>query len=327
MSRPNNNNRGDGKGNNRQVRINEQAKKFAKASLKRYKKDNDFYDSKKELRNGYIMYLLDMLPKSIEFCVKYGYIPKDEVRETKNAIFAKINDPDFIKILKKELKNGNKIENIKLLPIMIKEILIEAKKANDEILAADPNGKIYDMSDLVELSQMIMKKKLKKMDKAGIPQNVAFDVCSIIPYEKALESSQFFRIHSFFDCLYEHAKTTAIPFAKLMDELVDPEYHNMFITFALLERKERFARLTDAQKTLYLDISTWCFTSMEKSGKNEIEAVVKTYVNSRKRDDAAGKDSNRRYALSSLSVDEYGKIAKVITKMIADDDSIKKYLS
>ena len=64
--------------------------------------------------------------------------------------------------MEKEIKNGNKIENIKLLPIIIKEILMEIKRANDAALASDPNAKLYDASDLVELVQLILKKSLKK---------------------------------------------------------------------------------------------------------------------------------------------------------------------
>lgn len=312
----------------KQIRINEDAKQFASLTLKKYKKHNgDYFDSKKELRNSYYMYLIDLLPDTIEFVVKYGYINREEVQETKKAIYTKISDPDFVKTLRKELKNDNKIKNIKLFPIMIKEILLEGKRVNDEALAQDPNAKQYDLSDLVELSQLIMKKKLKKMEKAGISSSIAFDSLSIIPCKEILETSQFYRIKSLYECLYEHSKGANVPFTELMSVLIGTEYYPAFITFALLERKERFTKLTDAQKQLYLDISNWCFKTMEKDlSKEEVESIVKTYIAGRKRDEAQGKDGNRRYALSSLSADDFPRISKVIQKMIADDDSIKKYL-
>ena len=314
--------------NRNSVRINQDAKDFAKITFKKYKKEQgDYYDSKKELKSSYAMYLIDLLPGTIDFVVKYGYIQKEEVQNAKVDIYKKINDPDFIKIIKKELKNGNKIDNIKLLPIIIKEILMEGKRLNDAALAEDPNAKLYDMSDLVELSQMILKKRMKKLTKVGISSNVAFDALSIIPCEKALQSSQFYRIHSLYECLYEHAKSSAIPFKELMDVMIDQSYYPAFITFALLERKEKFTKLTDAQKKLYLDISNWCFDTMVNSlSKEEIMTIIKTYVAGRKKDEANGKDGNRRYALTSLSATDYEKITKVINKMIADDDSIKKYL-
>lgn len=310
-------------------KINSDAKDFASATLKKYKKHNgDYFDSKKELKSAYAQHLIDLLPKTIEFAVKYGYLNQEGVQETKNAIYAKINDPDFIKILKKEIKNGNKIENIKLLPIIIKEILMEAKRVNDELIANDPNSKTYDMSDIIELSQMILKKKMKKAEKAGINSSLAFDVFSIIPTDNALSSSQFYRIHALYDCLYEHSKSKAVPFEELMKIVVDEEYYPVFITFALLERKEKFTKLTDNQKTLYLDISNWCFKTMENDlNKEEMEKVIKTYITGRKKDESQQRDSNRRYALATLSADDYPRINKVIAKIIAEDEGVKKYLN
>lgn len=314
-----------GRQEGRQVNIDKDALEFAKITLKKYKKHNDFYDSKKELKQAYAMYLIDLLPRTIQFIVKFGYIKTPEVQETKDAIYAKLVDEDFIKALKKEIKHNNKIKNIKLLPIIIKDILMISERENREILAKDPNGKIYDMTDLVELSQMILKKKLKKMDKAGIDANIAFDVLSIIPGEEALSCSQNYRIHMLYECLYEHSKTKKIPFKEIMEVAIDEEFYPVFISFALLERKEKFGNLTDAQKVFYLDVSTWAFETMENSSRETIEAILKTFVNGRKRDEAQGKDSNRRYALGSLSEADYPKIAKSITRMISDDGNLKKF--
>lgn len=313
--------------NNRKVRIDDDTKEFAKLTLKKYKKHNDYFDSKKELKESFYMYLIDLLPKTINFIVRYGYIQDEEIQEIKEAIYTKLVDPKFIKTLKKEIENDNKIENIKLLPIIIKDILVLTEKENKELLANDPNSKIYDMSDLIELSQIILKKKLKKMKKSEIDESIAFDILSIIPVQDALASSQIYRVHQFFECLYEHSKSKVIPFDKIMNVIVDEEYYPTFIAFALLERKEKFGNLTDNQKSFYLAVSTWCFETMEKLSKDEIEAILKTFISGRKRDESKGKDTNRRYALNSLSETDYPRITKMIQKMISDNDSIKKYFN
>ena len=308
--------------------VNDDAKEFAKADFKKYKKHSgDYFDSKKEARASYMQYLIELLPKTIEFVVKYGYINKPEVQETKAAIFAKLTDPDFVKVLKKEIDRGNKIDNIKLMPIIIKELLREGKKLNDQRLAEDPNAKIYDLTDLVDLSKMIMKKKLKKFEKAGINLNLAFDLLSIIPKDDVLKSSQYYRVHGVYDCMYEHAKSVTVPVAQIMEILIDEDYYPLFITFALLERKEKFTKLTDAQKQLYLEISNWCFNVMEKDmNKDDIESIIKFYISGRKKDESQGKDGNRRYALDSLSETDYPRIKKVLAAMVSKDDTIKKYL-
>lgn len=323
----NNENR-ENNGNNGGVRIHEDALDFAKLTFKKYKKKYaSDYDTKKEAKAGYYLTLVDLLPKSIEFVVKYGYIKQDEVQETKNAIFDKICDEGFVKFLKKMIKDGEKIENIRLLPIVIKEIVAATNKYNTEELANDPNAKIYDVTDLIELSQLIMKKKMKKFEKEGIDSALAFDVLSVIPKDDVLTSSQNYRIHMLMDTLYEHAKSKTVPFATIIDILVGDEFYPMFTVFALLERKEKFGTLTDAQKVLYLDISNWVFNTMEKElSKEQLQEVVNTYIRSRRRDESQNKDGNRRYALSTLSETDYPRISAFIKKLIANDDTLQKYL-
>ena len=116
--------------NNRRIKIPGDAREFAVATFKKFKKHNDCFDSKKELKQSYNMYLIDLLPRTIEFLIRSGHIKSDEIQETKQAIYAKLVDEDFVKVLRKELKNGNDIDNIKLLPIIIKDILVLTEKEN-----------------------------------------------------------------------------------------------------------------------------------------------------------------------------------------------------
>ena len=317
------------RGKNRKIDVKKSVKRFANNRWEKFKKENKHcYSSKKEMRNEYYLDLLEDLSDVIDFFVKYGYLKNEEIQDLKQSCYDKLVDKEFIKVVKKALKDDEiEIKNIKLFPIIIKEILQITERENRKLLAEDPNAKTYDMSDLVELSQMILKKKLKKMIKAGIESNIAFDLLSIIPCEKALGYSQKYRIHMVYNSLYEHSKTKTIPFANIMKYLVDRDYYPAFIAFALLERKEKFGELTDSQKTFYLQVSTWIFDIMEKElNRGEIEAIIRTFVSCRKRDESQGKDTNRRYALSTLSKDDYPKINKVLDSMISGDDTIKKYL-
>ena len=311
-----------------QFEIDKSVKKFATIDFKSFKKKNkDYFDGKKEMRKGYILNLIDNLPQVIKFIVKYGHIDNNEVRSVRDGALVKLSNEEFIKAVRKELKLDNKIDNIKLLPIINDMILKEAVKANAERIAQDANAELYDIEPLVDLSKAILKKRLKKFEKAGVSEAVAFDVLSVIPCNEALDSSQFYRIRTFFDRLYESSKTQTIPFATIMDLIAGEDKFPMFITFALLERKEKFTKLSDNQKTLYLDISTWCFDQMEnKMSSDVVRNIIKMYIKSRKHDDASGKDSNRRYSLISLPESDYKKIRKIVDEMVAKDDSIKKYL-
>lgn len=312
----------------RNFEVKKSVRKFAEASFKSFKKKNkDFYDSKKELRNGYIITLIDYLPDVIEFIVKYSHIDNNDVREAKHGVLEKLSNPEFIKVLKKELKNDNDIENIKFYPIIIGMMIKEAARINSIALEENPNAQTYDTSDLTDLSKMILKKKIKKFVKNDISEDIALDVLSVIPCREILNTSPSFRIRMFYETIYAIAMKKEVQFGKILDILVNEEDYPLFITFALLERKEKFTKLTDLQKKVYMDISTWCFVQMEdKLKKDDVKNIIKYYVKTRQNDDVHNKDSNRRYHLSSLPESDYPKLKAIIDEMIARDDSIKKYL-
>lgn len=310
----------------RQFKIPEDAKRFAKMSFKKYKKENkDYYDSKKELKRAYYAELTDLLPTAISLIIKYGHI--DDVKDTKVAIYEKLTDSGYIKYLKKEIRNDYDFDGISLLPNVVYDILSEAKKQADIENAENPNQETeFDLDDLIEISKLLLKKKIKKMTKAGIPETVAFDVLSVIPSSKILVKSQYYHIRQFFGVLYEHAKSKEINFKKIMDIMFkDDVYVNSVITFALLERKEKISNFTDLQKKLFNDITDFCFSEMEEMKKDDIIAILKAYSNARKKDEAAGKDANRRYYISSLPEKDYPRILKAVSKVNDMDESFKKY--
>lgn len=309
------------------------AEKFAKLDADKFKKKQKKKSSwvtKKEIQEYYHLALLDNLPGAIIYLILQGYVRKDEIQDLKNRIFKNLINKKFVKFLTKEIENDEYIENIEYLPILIKEILEVINKTNKEMLAEDPNAKTIESDDIVNLSRVIMKKKIKKLTKKGVDANVAFDVLSIVPTKKVMElyrSSKVFRIKSLFDCLYEHSKTKTIPFAEIISVVLGRDYYPAIIAFALLERKEHFGTLNESQKAFYLQVSTWCFDTLEKElNKEEIVGVLETYISTRKRDEINGKDGNRRYALNTLSEDDYPKLKKIINEMVVKDDSIKKYL-
>lgn len=312
----------------KEFKIPEDAKKMAKMTFKKFKKENeDYYDSKKELKKAYYAYLIDLLPVSVSSVINYGHIPN--MKETKEAIFEKLTDGNLVKYLKKEIKNGGdaEIENCDLLPNVIYKIITDANKAVETEKAENPDANVaYDLDDLVEISHLILKKKIKKLTKSGINENVAFDVLSTIPTARILAKSQYHHIRQLFIVLYEHAKTQDIDFSKIMKVVFkDDDYVSSVITFALLERKEKISNFNDGQKKLFNDITEYCFKTMEEMKKEDIQAIIKAYVGARKKDGEQGKDTNRRYYISSLPESDYPKITKVVKRFINNNEDMKKY--
>ena len=151
--RNNNDNKGQKKNEQKPFKVSDDVKKFIKLTEKRFKKKSEeFYDSKKELREAYFSRLVDLLPDTISTIVKFGHRP--ELKETKDAIFEKLCDEKFVKFLTKEIKkNDLEFINMSLLPILLSEIVSDIEKANAGL---DKGEEKYDSSDLVELSRLIL---------------------------------------------------------------------------------------------------------------------------------------------------------------------------
>ena len=308
--------------------LREDAERFARASWKKYYKKNkkEYGMGKKECKAAYFDALMEVYPNVSEWVLRHGYKKNPEVQEIKEAIYAKFTDPWFVKRLTKRIKKGDTYDNIKLLPMMLREVLMIAARLNKEALAADPNASVYELDDVIALSKLTMKKRLKKFVAAGIDEDIAFNVLSVIPTPAAISYSPNYRIFQFYDVLYEASKGKDIPFPEIMNLVVDEDHYPGFIVFALLERKEKYGNLTDNQKKFYLSVTNWIFATMEKSDRRTIELILEGYIRGRKQDDAQGKDGNRRYTLSSLEESEYPRTVKIINNMILNDESVKKYL-
>lgn len=318
------------KSNEQNVKIKGNVKRFAEADYKRFKKKNkDYYNGKKNVKKAYYADLEDSLPDVIEWVLRYGHIKTDDVKATKINIFgkflAKEEGEEFIEFLIKDIKDGVDIDNIKLLPILIKEMLSMVAEQN-AARTAEGREDLVPVDHIVELAKRILKKKIKKAVEEGVSEDLAFDLLSVLPCDKAMEFSATYRTNNFMNVLYEHAKTETINFEKVMSVFIDKKYIKQIILFELLERKDRFTRLTDSQKELYLAISTWCFKTLNGMSKNDIKDVIEAYASMRKRDAEQQKDSNRRYALASLSVNEYENLAKMIGRIISENEGIRPYL-
>lgn len=318
---------------NKKIKIPEIVLEFAKADFKKYKKKNkkksSFALSKKDLRDGFYTELMVGLPDVIDWLVYYSYIDDPDVNKCKEAIFAKLANTDFIKAITKEIKSGTKIKNSKLLPIVLKDMLDKIAAINAERLNENPEAEVYQTEDLIKLSKLTMKKPLKKLIKAGIDPDMAYDILSVLPTEEVLcahNHKHIYRYHIFFQTLYEIAKTKAVPFGKIMEVLIDEDKYLLFSMFALTEKKEKFSRLTESQKILWSDISEWSLSIVEGASRSEIKDFVVNYVNTRKRDEARGRDGLRRFQLSALSEADYPNLAAVIQKLKIKDPSIEKYV-
>lgn len=326
MSRRNNRNNKDSRFSEESVR------EFAKISYEKYRKENkQYFDSKKELRKDYFMSLTFDLPDVIKFVLLKGHLQTENIQQLKNGCYEKFVGDDgtaYVKYLIKEFKkyNGDDIENINFLPVILYEIISDIMKFNAEH-QDQPEELIQNPDEIFELYNTILKKRLKKAEKQGIDHNLAIDLLGVIPHPSIMEYSPFFRARVVFDIIYKHAdKSANINIQKVFKYIIHEDDYNIFLGYALQERKDKCKGFNDTQRKVFNDINEWVFNTLEDMRKNDIADILINYIRVRKKDAAAGKDSNRRYFISSLPGPLYPRICSVVTQIRAKDPEAEKYL-
>ena len=305
--------------------------RMSKITLKKFKKKKveegeDF--SKKELKKAYMDELIDYLPETIDFLLRYGGIQTNEMKDLRNSIYGKIADHKFIKYLTKQIKDDEDVGDIRLLPAIIRDIISEVKMQEEKDKQQNPNANIsYDTSDILNLSQLILKKKIKKADKdLGIDPDVALDLLMVIPHKSMLKDRQInYRLRLFMNVLYEHAKTADINYESCLKLVGLNEYAQSVVVFNLLERRSKFNNFNENQQKLFIAINEWMLNQLEEMNRTDLESVLKLYTDLRKRDASQNRDEDRRYFLKSVPEDEFPNLKKVINHMIDSNGDIEKF--
>lgn len=310
------------------IKIPGEVKSFAFTSFKKFRKENPEYSKKEAKEEYWYLKLTEGLPATIDFLCAKGHIQNDEIQEIKNEVFRQFADPekDLLKHLTKFLKDyeSEYIENLIYLPILLRGIIkdmVEYEKDPECMANLDPTS----LSDLCE---KILKKRLKKLTKNGIPSEFAYDILLVVPEKDAITKyGGFARARQLFDVLYFYAeKNYKIDPEKLFDLITDDEGEQIIIGFALQERREKTKTFNENQMAFFVNTNGWIFDTMENIEDHEIRRILTNYIRIRKRDAANGKDGNRRYFLNSLPEDDYPNIVRIIKGIKAKDPEAEKFL-
>lgn len=317
------------KNKRREIRVPREIVDFTKYTFKKFKKDTrGYFKNKSKQRIGYYETMAENMMPCIEFFVRYGHIKDENIVIAKDVFCDFLKNEEFCERMIRMFDKGElDTKDYQLLPIIIRDILEEEAKKVRQALAENPDANVPTHDKLAKLSMTILKKKIKKFEKAGINRNLAFDLLSIIPHKRVLEFSKQYRVRMVYNTLYEHAKNMEIDFPLIMDKLFGDEYIPLVILFALLEKKEKFGELAESQKAFHTAITSWCIETMEHELSREgINQLLRSYVASRKRDESMNRDGNRRYPLSTLSEVDYPRLYKAINAYILNNEADKKYL-
>ena len=217
------------------------------------------------------------------------------------------------------------IENLEYLPIILREIMTEATKYKEQLIKEGDEP--VPIEGMAEICELILKKKIKKLVKKGIPENLAYDMLLVVPEKDALKFNRYTRARQLFDVLYLYAGNNINIDVKLvLKSLIDNNDYPLIISYALQERKEKFKGFNDVQMKFVVETNEWIFDQLEDMDDHEIKQIIENYIRVRSKDAAQGKDGNRRYFLSSLPESDYPNITRVIKMIKNNNPDAEKYL-
>ena len=269
------------------------------------------------------------LGPAILFLCKFGNSQDPKIKEIKELSYAQFCDRDqkLVKKIIKTIKKGESdyIENLTYLPIILREIMTDATKYKEELIKSGEEP--VPIEGMCELSELILKKRIKKLVKKGIPENLAYDVLLIVPEKDALKFNRYGRVRQLFDVLYLYAGNNInIEVETLFDALIDKNDYPFVISYALQERKEKTKSFNDVQMKFFVDTNEWIFDQLEEMDDHDIRNIIENYIRIREKDAAQGKDGNRRYFLSSLPESDYPNVTRVIKSIKNNKPEAEKYL-
>ena len=328
-SRNNNRDHNGGNINRRPVEIPEQGKAFAKWDRETYHKQVKGSYSKKDEKKYFWEDKMICLGPAILFLCKFGNSQDPKIKEIKDLSYAQFCDRDqkLVKKIIKTIKKGESdyIENLTYLPIILREIMTDATKYKEELIKSGEEP--VPIEGMCELSELILKKRIKKLVKKGIPENLAYDVLLIVPEKDALKFNRYGRVRQLFDVLYLYAGNNInFEVETLFDALIDKNDYPVVISYALQERKEKTKSFNDVQMKFFVDTNEWIFDQLEEMDDHDIRNIIENYIRIREKDAAQGKDGNRRYFLSSLPESDYPNVTRIIKSIKNNKPEAEKYL-
>ena len=249
-----------------------------------------------------------------------------------------ITNPEAMRRIAKIYKNdSDRYENMVYLPYIIMNTLLyysnEALSEEEKAVGAN-----LDKDSLVEFCETIIKKPKKRLQKAGLAPDVAFQIAVVIPTTKVLKTNSHSWYKRFIQSMYDIAANTevdpdmVIQAVYKMDKKKYVSKKDYLIGFfsEFITRKSTNAatKFTDTQRELHETLvnRTLVFLNGLKPGR--LKNILKQYIKYRKTAEEYKNDTKRviKFTDHAHSNSPYTNIKTVVSELIEDNSANELYL-
>lgn len=291
----------------------------------------------KRLRKLYAQSAINGLNKAVKILTEVSPDKKKIISIRKN-VEKIVCEPAIMSKIAKLYKNDPKeYPNMKYFPRMIMNTMLyyESPEISDE---EKIKGEAINKEACVRFCERILKSEIKRYRNNGVPDNMAYELASVVPTTKMFKSGrQAFK--NLLSALYNIAAneevdlTVVLPAVIKVDkkkQLKKSEFYERFYSeFILHKASNKNHSFTDNQKELHESLIENTLGYLESIKKRKCKEILKGYIRRRKTAESFKNDTKRviKFIDHANSNSSYTNIKTVIQELISDNSSNEIYLS
>ena len=293
--------------------------------------------NQKRLERAYAVMALNGLNKGVRILIEHPDHKK--IGKVKKGVDNIISQASVMeRVAKLYKKDPSEYANMMYLPYMIVSTLnylasAEATEA-DKAAAAD-----LDPAAMIKFCERILKKQIRRYEKAGLSEEQAFNMAVYVPTMKIFKSNRRW-YREFIQAMYAMAEKTEVDLKAILQAVLKVDkkrpfsrskFAEEFYSEVIMQKSSnRTAKFTESQKDLHESRieSTLSYLNDLKS-KDLLEKILRNYIKRRKRAEEYKNDGKRiiKFTDHANSNSPYPKIKKVVTELISENSSYELYLS
>ena len=259
-------------------------------------------------------------------------------QKVKDGVENIILNPEVMKrIAKLYSKDPERYPNMMFLPRMIMITLVHYQRddINDE---EKELGKNLDSEKLIAFCSKVLKKEIKRYEKLGLSDDMAFQLATVVPTTKIFKDNKAW-YQKLIQVLYQIAESeevdikTVLPAVQKIDKknkLDKKEFLEGFFTeFIWTRSSNKNHSFNDSQKELHENLIEASLEYLESLKARKLKEVLKSYIKRRKRAESFKTDGKRviKFVDHANSNSSYTNIKTVVQELISDNSSNELYLS
>ena len=291
----------------------------------------------KRLRDQYSEAAINGLNKAVKI-ISENSPENKKILKIKDGVDNIISNPEVMKcIAKLYSKNSDNYDNMIFLPHMIMNTLLYYSR--DDISEEEKQiGNDLNKEALIEFCEKILKNQIKRYRKLGVPDNVSYQLASVVPTTRILKNNRGW-YKKLIQSLYMISENEHVDLDVMLSAInrIDKKkpidkrdfYEGFYSEFILSKFSNKNHSYNESQKDLHEVLIEKTLEYLDSIKSRRTKEILKTYIKRRKTAESFKNDTKRviKFIDHANSNSSYTNLKAVVQELISDNSSNELYLS